>query len=84
MRVVLSLTSTNHGLTRAPALRAELVSPMRPREVMPMELQGGDLLDIFFIAVPCKTYRYIVIENTWLALYAYEVVTESNPGRTVP
>lgn len=57
---------------------------MRPREVMPMELQGGDLLDIFFIAVLCKTYRYIVIENTWLALYAYEVVTESNPGRTVP
>lgn len=64
MRVVLSLASTNHGLTRAPALRAELVRPMRPREVMPMELQGGDLFNIFFIGVLRKTYRYIVIENT--------------------
>lgn len=28
--------------------------------------------------------RYTVIEKTWLALYGYDVVTESKPGRTVP
>jgi hypothetical protein len=36
----LSMGSVNHGLVRMPTLPAELVRPIRPREVTPVELNA--------------------------------------------